>query len=137
MWKRSANILYKKTKLEDTYGVNMLAIAGGRPETLNLKGILKIIWTSQYHNATRKYQALLEKELKKRRSGRFDQGLRYHRSDHRRVKRLKNLKDAKACLMTGDTSNIKFRVSGFAEEAKNCILQRNRPVPSWRCGYIS
>ena len=35
------NILYKKTKLEDTYGVNMLAIADGRPETLNLLGILK------------------------------------------------------------------------------------------------
>ena len=34
------NILYKKTKLEDTFGVNMLAIAHGRPETLNLKGIL-------------------------------------------------------------------------------------------------
>lgn len=33
------NILYKKTKLEDTFGVNMLAIADGRPETLNLKGI--------------------------------------------------------------------------------------------------
>ena len=29
------NILYKKTKLEDTFGVNMLAIAGGRPETLS------------------------------------------------------------------------------------------------------
>ena len=26
------NILYKKTKLEDTFGVNMLAIADGRPE---------------------------------------------------------------------------------------------------------
>ena len=25
------NILYKKTKLEDTFGVNMLAIANGRP----------------------------------------------------------------------------------------------------------
>ena len=35
------NILYKKTKLEDTFGVNMLAIAHGRPETLNLRGILQ------------------------------------------------------------------------------------------------
>ncbi len=60
------NILYKKTKLEDTYGVNMLAIAGGRPETLNLKGILKNYLDFQYHNATRKYQALLEKELEKK-----------------------------------------------------------------------
>ena len=27
------NMLYKKTRLEDTFGVNMLAISGGRPET--------------------------------------------------------------------------------------------------------
>ena len=26
--------LYKKTKLEDTFGVNMLAIVDGRPEVL-------------------------------------------------------------------------------------------------------
>ena len=38
---RIRNILYKKTKLEDTFGINMLAIVRGRPETLDLKGILK------------------------------------------------------------------------------------------------
>ena len=27
-------MLYKKTRLEDTFGVNMLAVADGRPETL-------------------------------------------------------------------------------------------------------
>ena len=43
---RIKNILYKKTKLEDTFGVNMLAIADGRPETLNLKGILRNFWNS-------------------------------------------------------------------------------------------
>ena len=59
-------ILYKKTKLEDTYGVNMLAIVDGRPETLNLKGILKNYLDFQYENATRKYQALLEKEVEKK-----------------------------------------------------------------------
>ena len=35
------NILYKKTKLEDTFGVNMLAIADGRPEVMGLKSIIK------------------------------------------------------------------------------------------------
>ena len=62
---RIRNILYKKTKLEDTYGVNMLAIAHGRPETLNLKGILKNFMDFQYENTERKYKALLEKELEK------------------------------------------------------------------------
>ena len=93
MWKRSANILYKKTKLEDTYGVNMLAIADGRPETLNLKGILKNYLDFQYHNTTRKYKALLEKELDKKevKEG-LNQGLRYHRSDHRHPEGLQELK---------------------------------------------
>ena len=31
------NMLYKKTRLEDTFGVNMLAVAGGKPETLSLQ----------------------------------------------------------------------------------------------------
>ena len=30
------NMLYKKTRLEDTFGVNMLAVADGRPEVLGL-----------------------------------------------------------------------------------------------------
>jgi len=33
------NMLYKKTRLEDTFGVNMLAVAGGRPETPGLTRI--------------------------------------------------------------------------------------------------
>ena len=35
------NLLYKKTRLEDTFGVNMLAICDGRPETMGIKRILK------------------------------------------------------------------------------------------------
>ena len=31
------NMLYKKTRLEDTFGVNMLAVADGRPETMGLQ----------------------------------------------------------------------------------------------------
>ena len=110
------NILYKKTKLEDTYGVNMLAIAGGRPETLNLKGILKNYLDFQYHNATRKYQALLEKELEKKEGlikacDIIDLIIAVLRGS-------KSLKDAKACLMTGDISNIKFRTAGFEKDAE-------------------
>ena len=35
------NMLYKKTRLEDTFGVNMLAVADGRPETLSLKQVIR------------------------------------------------------------------------------------------------
>lgn len=116
---RIINILYKRTKLEDTFGVNMLAIAKGRPETLNLKGILKNYLEFQYKNATKKYQVLLDKELEKKeiREGLIKAcdvidliiGV---------LRGSKNLKDAKACLMNGDITNIKFRMPGFEEDAK-------------------
>ncbi len=113
------NILYKKTKLEDTFGVNMLAIADGRPETLNLRGILKNYLDFQYVNNRKKYQVLLDKELEKKeiREGLIkacdviDLIIAVLRGS-------KNLKDAKACLMVGDTSKIKFRTAGFEEDAK-------------------
>ncbi len=120
------NILYKKTKLEDTFGVNMLAIAGGRPEILNLKGILKNFLDFQYENATKKYKALLSKELEKKE---IKEGL-IKACDIidliiAVLRGSKNLKDAKNCLMTGDVSNIKFRVSGFNEEAKKlCFTEK-------------
>ena len=59
-------ILYKKTKLEDTYGVNMLAIDDGRPETMNLKQILNTFLEFQYRNMTKKYNVLLQKEMEKK-----------------------------------------------------------------------
>mgnify|MGYP000990631767 FL=1 len=113
------NILYKKTKLEDTFGVNMLAIAHGRPETLNLRGILENYLEFQYENTTRKYQALLEKELEKKE---IREGL-IRACDVidliiAILRGSKNLKDAKACLMTGDISRIQFKHTGFEEDAK-------------------
>ncbi|MFT4107885.1 MAG: DNA topoisomerase 4 subunit A [Lacrimispora sp.] len=116
---RIRNILYKKTKLEDTYGVNMLAIADGRPETLSLRGILKNYLDFQYKNATRKYQTLLEKELEKKE---IKEGL-IKACDVidliiAVLRGSKNLKDAKSCLMTGDISNINFRVKGFEKDAQ-------------------
>ena len=59
-------LLYKKTRLEDTFGVNMLAIRDGRPETLSLRDILKANTDFLYQTTTRKYENLLEKERKKK-----------------------------------------------------------------------
>ena len=59
---RLKNLLYKKTRLEDTFGVNMLAISEGRPELLGLKDILRLHTRFHYDVVTRKYQTLLEKE---------------------------------------------------------------------------
>lgn len=63
---RLKNLLYKKTRLEDTFGVNMLAVADGRPETLSLRQILEYHIDFQFELATRKYRNLLDKEEKKR-----------------------------------------------------------------------
>ena len=113
------NILYKKTKLEDTFGVNMLAIADGRPETLNLKGILRNFMEFQYQNTERKYNVLLEKELDKKE---IQEGLIAACDCIDLIIAIlrgsKNLKDAKACLVNGDISNIHFKVAGFEEDAK-------------------
>ena len=48
------NMLYKKTRLEDTFGVNMLAVADGRPETLGLKQIFDQVIDFQFELNTRK-----------------------------------------------------------------------------------
>ena len=116
---RIKNILYKKTKLEDTFGINMLAIADGRPETLNLKGILRNFLEFQYQNTERKYNGLREKELEKKE---IQEGL-ISACDCidliiAILRGSKSLKDAKACLISGDVSNIHFRMPGFEEEAK-------------------
>lgn len=112
------NILYKKTKLEDTYGVNMLAIVKGRPETLNLRGILKNYLDFQYENNTRKYRVLLEKELEKKE---IQEGL-IRACDVidliiAVLRGSRNLKDAKACLINGYTSAIRFKTPELEKDA--------------------
>ncbi len=59
------NLLYTKTKLEDTFGVNMLAVVNSRPETLGLRQILANHVGFLYEVNTRKYTTLLSKEREK------------------------------------------------------------------------
>ena len=47
-------LLYKKTKLEDTFGVNMLSVADGRPETMGIIPMIRHHVEFQYELATRK-----------------------------------------------------------------------------------
>ena len=104
------NMLYKKTRLEDTFGVNMLAVADGKPETLGLKGIIEHHVDFQFELATRKYKTLLAKELDKKE---IQEGL-IKACDVidliiEILRGSKNVKDAKACLTQGVTENIKFK----------------------------
>ena len=104
------NLLYKKTKLEDTFGVNMLAIVDGRPETLGLVPIIRHHVKFQYEIATRKYQTLLAKEQDKKE---IQEGLiRACNVIDLIIEILRgsrSIKDAKACLTDGNTDHITFK----------------------------
>ena len=112
------NMLYKKTKLEDTFGVNMLAVADGRPETLGIVPLIRHHVNFQYELATRKYKTLLAKELDKKE---IQEGL-IKACDVidliiEILRGSKNVKDAKACLMTGDITNIRLKSKKSEEKA--------------------
>ena len=127
------NMLYKKTRLEDTFGVNMLAIVDGRPETLGLKEILQAGADFQYEITRRKYTNLLEKEQHKKE---IQEGLiRAVDVIDLIIEILRGSKDrnmAKRCLVTGDTAGIRFRYKEseimasqlqFTEAQANAILE--------------
>ena len=104
------NLLYKKTKLEDTFGVNMLAVADGKPETMGIVPIIRHHVNFQYELATRKYQTLLAKERDKKE---IQEGL-IKATDVidliiEILRGSKNVKDARACLTDGITDNINFK----------------------------
>lgn len=104
------NMLYKKTRLEDTFGVNMLAVANGKPETMGLKSIIEHHVDFQFDVATRKYKTLLAKELDKKE---IQEGL-IKACDVidliiEILRGSKSIKEAKACLIDGITENIKFK----------------------------
>ena len=104
------NLLYKKTRLEDTFGVNMLAIRDGRPETLSLREILKANTDFLYQTTTRKYENLLEKERKKRE---IQEGLiKAVNVIDLIIEILRGARDRKTvknCLVNGETGGIRFR----------------------------
>lgn len=127
------NLLYKKTRLEDTFGVNMLAIAGGRPETMGLKQILKSCVDFQFEVNTRKYTNLLKKEQEKKE---IQEGLiKACNVIDLIIEILRGSRDrnmAKACLVEGKIDGIKFKTREsrimatqlqFTEAQANAILE--------------
>lgn len=55
------NQLYKHTQLQDSFGVNMLALVEGRPRVLNLQEVLRLYLAHQKEVVTRRTQFELEK----------------------------------------------------------------------------
>ena len=127
------NMLYKKTRLEDTFGVNMLAIYNGRPETMSLRQIIKASVDFQFEIATRKYTNMLAKELERKE---IQEGLiKACNVIDLIIEILRGSKDramAKACLVEGKIDGIKFRTKEskimatqlcFTEKQANAILE--------------
>ena len=112
------NLLYKKTRLEDTFGVNMLAVSGGRPETMGLRRIIESHVEFQIEIANRKYTHLLEKEREK---AEIQEGLiRACDVIDLIIEILRGSKtqpQAKDCLVNGNVKGIKFRTERSRREA--------------------
>ena len=126
------NMLYKKTRLEDTFGVNMLAIANGRPEVMSLKQIIAHNVEFQFEVTRRKYTTLLQKERDRRE---IQEGLiKACNVIDLIIEILRGSKDrqmAKACLVDGETAGINFKSKesrvmaqqlAFTERQANAIL---------------
>ncbi|MGI5931480.1 MAG: DNA gyrase/topoisomerase IV subunit A [Eubacterium sp.] len=113
------NLLYKKTRLEDTFGVNMLAVAEGRPETLGLLDVIRHHVKFQYEMNTRKYQNLLQKEMDRKE---IQEGLIQAVDVIDLIIEIlrgsKDMKQAKNCLIHGVTEGIRFRIKAHEKEAK-------------------
>ncbi len=103
-------LLYKKTKLEDTFGVNMLAIKDGRPETLSLKQILQADLDFAFEVTRRKYETMLAKEQEKRE---IQEGLikacNVIDLIIEIIRGSDSSQQAKKCLVEGITDGIRFK----------------------------
>lgn len=127
------NLLYKKTRLEDTFGVNMLAVVNGRPETMGVIPVIRHHVNFQYELCTRKYTYLLQKENEKKE---IQEGLIKAVDAIDLIIEIlrgsKDMKMAKACLVDGTTKGIKFKSKQsevdaaslrFTERQADAILQ--------------
>ena len=121
------NMLYKKTKLEDTFGVNMLAVADGRPETLSLKQVIEHHVDFVFDVTTRKYTTLLNKEQEKKE---IQEGL-IKACDVidliiEILRGSKNREQVKKCLVDGVTEGIKFKSKASEKEAATLSFTENQ-----------
>lgn len=120
------NLLYKKTRLEDTFGVNMLAVADGRPETLGLRKVIEHHVEFLFDLTTKKYSALLEKELEKKE---IQEGL-IKACDVidliiEIIRGSRSQKQVKDCLTMGITEGINFKKKVSEKAARNlCFTQK-------------
>lgn len=126
------NGLYKKSQMEDTYGVNLLAIrptenGTGQPKVFNLKSLIEEFVLFQEDLYTREYQFLLEK-VKKRLE--IVEGLMKATDVIDLIIEIlrgsSSVKQAKTCLIEGITEGIKFKSKASEKEAATLSFTENQ-----------
>jgi DNA gyrase subunit A len=113
------NGLFKKSPLEDTYTVNLLAVKEQQPIVFNLKSLIAEFISFQEEIYTREYKNRLEKA--KDRSEVVDGLLRATDVIDLIIEILRgstSVKQAKDCLTKGETKDIKFKSKKSEEDAK-------------------
>ncbi len=126
------NGLYKKTAMEDTYSMNLLAVKDQQPIVFDLKCLISEFVEFQKEIYTKEYRHLLEKAKARleivnglvKAIDVIDLIIEILRGSS-------SVKQAKACLTTGDTSEIKFKSEAskklaatldFSEKQADAIL---------------
>lgn len=126
------NGLYKKTQMEDTYGVNLLAIrpteeGNGQPKVFNLKSMIEEFVLFQEELYTKEYRFLLEKAKKRleiveglmKATDVIDLIIEILRGSS-------SVKQAKNCLIEGVTDGIRFKSADSEKEAKTLNFTENQ-----------
>lgn len=122
------NGLYRKTQMEDTYAVNLLAIqpsenGGGQPKVYNLKSMIEEFVLFQEDLYTKEYRFLLEKAKKRleivegliKATDVIDLIIEILRGSS-------SVKQAKGCLIEGITTDIKFKSKTSEKQAKTLLF---------------
>ena len=117
------NGLYKKTQMEDTYGVNLLAISGGQPRVFNLKTMIEQFVLFQEDLYTKEYRFLLEKAKKRQE---IVDGL-IKATDVidliiEIIRGSSSIRQAKDCLIEGKTDDIQFRLETSRKQAATLLF---------------
>lgn len=112
------NGLYKKTSMEDTYGVNLLAVKDQQPQIFTLKTLIREFVTFQEELYTKEYTHLLAKAKSRleivegliKATDVIDLIIEILRGSS-------SLKQAKGCLIDGVTTDINFKTAKSQKEA--------------------
>ena len=118
--------MYKR-QLEDTYGVNMLAVKDKQPITFTLKGLVQEFVEFQEELYTKEYEHLLEKAKARleivagliKATDVIDLIIEILRGSN-------SVKQAKNCLINGVTTDIKFKSQKSEKAAAKLDFTKNQ-----------